>query len=101
MARGVSGGRGASPGRFGAAQEVHGVTHLLGCASARLACTCAVARFAVRHSPRWLLPVLAVCASIPGPVDELFVLAVVMVPVLRSRENRAELAGSVRKAWND
>jgi hypothetical protein len=51
------------------------------------------------HSPRWLLPVLAVCLAIPGPLDELLVVAVVLVPVLRSREARAELGGAVRGAW--
>ena len=61
----------------------------------------AVTRFAVRHSPKWLVPVLAVCLAIPGPVDELVVLAFILAPVLRSRENRAELAASVRAAWGD
>jgi hypothetical protein len=60
----------------------------------------AVGRFAKAHSPRWLLPVLAVCLAIPGPLDELIVLAIVLVPVLRSRAARAELAASVRAAWN-
>ena len=57
-------------------------------------------RFARAHSPRWLLPVLAVCLAIPGPFDEVIVLAVVLVPVLRSRSARSELASSVREAWN-
>ena len=60
---------------------------------------CAVARFAARHSPKWLVPVLPVCLAIPGPLDEAVVLAFVLAPVLRSRENRADLAASVRDAW--
>jgi hypothetical protein len=47
------------------------------------------------------VPVLAVClVIIPGPFDELAVLAVVLVPVVRSRDARAELAGMVREAWD-
>lgn len=61
----------------------------------------AVWRFARAHSPKWLVPVLAVClVIIPGPFDELAVLAVVLVPVVRSRDARAELAGMVREAWD-
>lgn len=59
----------------------------------------AVTRFAVRHSPKWLVPVLAVCLAIPGPLDELVVLGFVLAPVLRSRENRRELVSSVAAAW--
>lgn len=62
--------------------------------------TCrAVAAFTVKYSPKWLLPVLGVCLLIPGPVDELIVLAVVLVPVLRSAQERAELAAMVAAAW--
>lgn len=61
----------------------------------------AVWRFAKARVPKWLLPVLAVCLAVPGPLDELAVLAVVLVPVLRSREARAELASAVCEAWRD
>ena len=60
----------------------------------------AVWRFARSHSPKWLLPVLAACVFVPGPFDELAVLAVVLVPVLRSREARHELGTAVSEAWN-
>ena len=56
-------------------------------------------RFARAHAPKWLLPVLAVAVFVPGPFDELAIVAVVLVPVLRSREARAELGSSVRDAW--
>lgn len=59
----------------------------------------AVWRFAKAHCPKWLMPVLAVCLAIPGPLDELAVLVVVLVPVLRSRDARRELGASVREAW--
>jgi hypothetical protein len=60
---------------------------------------CAVWRFARARCPGWLLPVLAVALLIPGPVDELAVVAVVLVPVLRSREERAALGAAVAGAW--
>lgn len=56
-------------------------------------------RFARSHSPKWLLPVLAVCVWAPGPFDELAVLVIVLWPVLRSQAARQELGESVRKAW--
>jgi len=40
-----------------------------------------------------------VCLLVPGPLDELAVLAVVLVPVLRSRQARGELGASVKAAW--
>ena len=58
-------------------------------------------RFAKRHVPKWLVPILAVCLAIPGPFDELAVLAVVLVPVLRSRQARQELGASVKAAWRN
>ena len=63
--------------------------------------TCALWRFARARTPKWLLPVLAVCLAIPGPFDELAVLAVVLVPVLRSRDARGELGASVKAAWRN
>jgi hypothetical protein len=63
----------------------------------------ALTRFAMAHLPKWLAfilaPVLFVCAFIPGPVDELAVLAIALGPVLKSAAHRAELAVSVRQAW--
>ena len=63
--------------------------------------TRALWRFARAHTPKWLVPVLAVCLVIPGPFDELAVLAVVLVPVLRSRQVRQELGASVKAAWRN
>lgn len=59
----------------------------------------AVLAFTVRHAPKWLLPVLAACLLIPGPLDELLVIAAILVPVLRSAGNRRELAAMVSAAW--
>lgn len=60
----------------------------------------AVWAFARKRCPKWLVPVMAVCLVIPGPVDELLVLAVVAYPVLRSAQARRELAGMIRQAWS-
>jgi hypothetical protein len=57
-------------------------------------------RFAKAHVPKWMLPVLAVCLVIPGPVDECLVLVPIAWVVLRHRDARAELGASVREAWN-
>ena len=62
--------------------------------------TVAVTRFALRHSPRWLLPLLAVAAWIPGPVDEIVIIAVALWPVLRSARQRRLFLRTVRYAWN-
>ncbi len=62
--------------------------------------TVALAQFARRHVPKRLLPVFAACLLIPGPLDELAVLAVVAFIVLRDAGKRAELAAVVRTAWN-
>ena len=46
------------------------------------------------------LTTVSTATDIPaGPLDELLVLAVVLVPVLRSAEKRSELSQSVTAAW--
>ena len=99
VAAALRGGRGAAPGRFGAAAGMCRVTAVLGALRRAWRVTCAVARFAFRHCPKWLIPVFAVALAIPGPAEDIALTVFVLVPVLRSRENRAELAASVRDAW--
>lgn len=60
----------------------------------------AVMAFAKRYAPKWLVPVMAVCAFIPGPVDELIVIAAVLFPVLRNARNRRTFRRYVSYAWN-
>lgn len=60
----------------------------------------AVMAFAKRYAPKWLVPVMGVCAFIPGPLDELIVIAAVMFPVLRSARNRRTFRRYVSYAWN-
>lgn len=94
-----------------AAQDMLPALYALGAATAVLAIpyaasrrvrrvTGAVMRFTRARAPRWLVPALAVCAFVPGPLDEAFVLGVVLYPVLRSAEARRELGSMVRAAWN-
>lgn len=61
--------------------------------------TVAITRFAKRYAPKWLVPALTVCAFIPGPIDELAVIAAVLFPVLRNAHNRTVFARYVRSAW--
>jgi len=59
----------------------------------------ALARFTKRSLPRRMLPAFAVCLLVPGPVDEIVLLAVVLAVVLRSAEKRRELRRVLREAW--
>lgn len=65
----------------------------------------ALARFAKAHAPRWLAlilgPLFVVAAITPGQADDLVIIAVALAPGLRTRENRAELAASVKAAWRN
>jgi ABC-type nitrate/sulfonate/bicarbonate transport system permease component len=69
-------------------------------ASRRVRRVCvALTRFARRYCPRWLLPILAICLAIPGPLDEAAVVAIALVPILRSRRNRVTFGRYMRTAW--
>jgi len=59
----------------------------------------ALFRFTKAAVPKRLLPLLAVCVAIPGPVDEVVLLVVVLAVVLRSGGRRAELRRVVGEAW--
>jgi hypothetical protein len=61
--------------------------------------TISVMRYSKRHAPKWLVPLLVVCAFIPGPLDELFVIGAALYPVLKSSHNRRVFARTVRYAW--
>ncbi len=62
-----------------------------------------VCKFTLAHIPRWLAfilaPVLAACQLIPGGLDELGVIGLVLAPVLMRAANRRELVTSVKAAW--
>jgi len=60
----------------------------------------AVYRFTRRHAPKWLAPVIAVCLIIPGQADEIAVIAIALVPILRHARNRATFRRYVRTAWH-
>lgn len=59
----------------------------------------AVTHYAKRKAPRWLVPVLVACAFIPGPVDEILVIGIVLYPVFKSSRNRRVFARTVSYAW--
>ena len=60
----------------------------------------ATLRFTRAHSPRWLVPVIAVCLAIPGPIDEAIVIAIGLVVILRTSRNRATYRRYLRVAWS-
>lgn len=53
-----------------------------------------------RHVPAWIGAVLTACLIIPGPVDELFVLAVIGVMVAFNPVMRADLHTAIVAAWH-
>lgn len=59
----------------------------------------AVIGVARRHAPRWLVIVLNVALAIPGPVDELIVLAIIGVLIAAKPMMRADAVTSIRAAW--
>ena len=95
----------------------HGVTSALsdlipmGYALAGLAVLCvaysrfrrvayAVYRFTRAHCPRWVMPVMAVALIIPGQADEIAVIVIALVPILRHARNRATFRRYIRTAWH-
>lgn len=61
--------------------------------------TFALTHFAKRYAPKWLAPALVVCAFIPGPIDEIAVIAAVLFPVLRNAHNRTVFSRYIRASW--
>lgn len=60
----------------------------------------ATLRFTRAHAPKWLLPIIGICLAIPGPIDEMVVIAIGLVVILRTHRNRATYARYMRVAWN-
>lgn len=61
--------------------------------------TFAVIKFTMRHAPRWAYPVMVAAALFPGQADEILLVAILLVPILRKPRNRRVLARSVSYAW--
>ena len=61
--------------------------------------TMAVIKFTNRHSPVWARYAMAVAALVPGQFDELALVALLLVPILRSARNRATLARIIRYSF--
>ncbi len=62
--------------------------------------TMAVIKFTNRHSPRWAKPAMVAAAFFPGQADELVLVAILLVPILRNHKQRALFARTIRYAWN-
>lgn len=62
-----------------------------------------IAKFGIAHCPRWFLPILIflAVAPIPGLFDEMIVLLFVIVPVIRYRDERKNLARSISEAFSN
>jgi hypothetical protein len=57
------------------------------------------ARFTKRHSPRWAGALFVVAGIIPGQADEIALVAILLIPILRNRLQRQTFARLVRYAW--
>lgn len=57
-------------------------------------------RLTVRKSPRWARPLIIAAQFFPGQLDDVAVFALVLVPILRTRHNRAVFARAARYAWH-
>lgn len=59
----------------------------------------AVYRFGRAHMSPWMLALIGVCGMIPGPLDEIIVMPVLVVILLRTPRKRQILRRYVRTAW--
>jgi len=62
--------------------------------------TMATIKFTNRHSPSWAKPAMVACAFFPGQADEIVLVAILLVPILRNRKQRALFGRTLRYAWN-
>lgn len=62
--------------------------------------TMAVIKYTNRHSPSWAKPAMVAAAFIPGQADEIALVAILLIPILRNARNRRVLARSISYAWN-
>lgn len=62
--------------------------------------TMALVKFTHRHSPRWAKPAMVACALFPGQADELVLVAILLIPILRNSFNRRVLARIISTQWH-
>lgn len=62
--------------------------------------TLAVIKFTNRHSPQWAKPAIVACALIPGQADEIALVAILLIPILRSQFQRRVLVRIIKSQWN-
>ena len=56
-----------------------------------------LARYGRAHMSPWMLAVLAVCAFIPGPLDEMIAFPILVLLTLRTKRNRQVLRRYLRR----
>lgn len=56
-----------------------------------------LARYGKAHMSPWMIAVLAICAFIPGPLDEMVAFPILMLLTLRTRRNRQVLRRYLRR----
>lgn len=56
-----------------------------------------LARYGKAHMSPWMLAVLAICAFIPGPLDEMVAFPILVTITLRTKRNRQILRRYLRR----
>jgi hypothetical protein len=53
-----------------------------------------------RMAPSWAKPAMVAAAFFPGQADEIILVAILLIPILRNARNRRVFARSIQFAWN-
>lgn len=61
--------------------------------------TMAVIKYTNRHAPKWAKPAMVACAFFPGQADEIALVAILLIPILRVEFNRRVLTRTIRYHW--
>lgn len=59
----------------------------------------AMVRYGKAHMSPWMLVVTGACLAVPGPLDEIVVVPLLVAFTLRTRRNRVIFARYMRIAW--
>lgn len=59
----------------------------------------AIVRFGKAHMSPWMLALFGVCLLVPGPLDEMCVLPVLVAITLRTKRNRTIFKRYLTTAW--
>lgn len=61
--------------------------------------TMAVIKWTNRKAPKWAGPAMVAAALIPGQADEIILVAILLVPILRHAGNRRTLSRIIRHSF--